>query len=256
MLELSLNELKLIAKSRGIKGSKSMSKERLLSVLSEPKLAESEENFDNERFKKIKKDFNELRNRFSKPQIKEIRRSLYDIKNQKNLSKSKIKRIEKNLLELEETPSRFKKYENRDYDGHKYRGIRDVGNLVNEIAFSHSIDEDYYKPIKTKSVFNGNYIEYESKGDKDKKLLPEKYLDMIRPYLSDIINNHKTIKNLRVHSRNEVIDYETQCGEWKIQLTMSINFISSKDSDETCNMQTKSDNIEIMMCSATNDIIE
>ena len=79
---------------------------------------------------------------------------------------------------------------------------------------------------------------------------------MIRPYLSDIINNHKTIKNLRVHSRNEVIDYETQCGEWKIQLTMSINFISSKDSDETCNMQTKSDNIEIMMCSATNDIIE
>ena len=79
---------------------------------------------------------------------------------------------------------------------------------------------------------------------------------MIRPYLSDIINNHKTTKNLRVHSRNEVIDYKTQYGEWKIQLTMSINFISSKDSDETCNMQTKSDNIEIMMCSATNDIIE
>ena len=168
MLELLLNELKLIAKSRGIKGSKSMSKERLLSVLSEPKLAESEENFDNERFKKIKKDFNELRNRFSKPQIKEIRRSLYDIKNQKNLSKSKIKRIEKNLLELEKTPSRFKKYENRDYDGPKYRGIRDVGNLFNEIAFSQSIDEDYYKPIKTKSVFNGNHIEYEAKGTKIK----------------------------------------------------------------------------------------
>ena len=26
---------------------------------------------------------------------------------------------------------------------------------------------------------------------------------MIRPYLSDIINDHKTPKNLRVHSSNE-----------------------------------------------------
>ena len=30
------------------------------------------------------------------------------------------------------------------------------------------LDEDYYKPIKTKSAFNSNYIEYESKGVKDK----------------------------------------------------------------------------------------
>ena len=35
MLNLSLNELKLVAKSRAIKGDKSMSKERLLSALSE-----------------------------------------------------------------------------------------------------------------------------------------------------------------------------------------------------------------------------
>ena len=37
---------------------------------------------------------------------------------------------------------------------------------------------------------------------------------------------------------------------------MSINFISSEDSDETRNMHTKSDNIEIIMGSETNDIIE
>ena len=36
---------------------------------------------------------------------------------------------------------------------------------------------------------------------------------------------------------------------------MSINFISSKDSDETRNMHTKSDNIEIMMGSEKDDII-
>ena len=39
-------------------------------------------------------------------------------------------------------------------------------------------------------------------------------------------------------------------------LTISINFVFSKDSDETHNMHTKSDNIEIIMGSETNDIIE
>ena len=52
MLNLSLNELKLVAKSRGIKGYKRMSKEILLSALSESKLVESKNNFDNERLKK------------------------------------------------------------------------------------------------------------------------------------------------------------------------------------------------------------
>ena len=61
---------------------------------------------------------------------------------------------------------------------------------------------------------------------------------MIRPYLSDMINDHKTRR------------------EWKIQLKMSINFISSKDSDETGNLQTKSNNIEIMMDNETDEIIE
>ena len=70
---------------------------------------------------------------------------------------------------------------------------------------------------------------------------------MIRPYLSGTINDHKIPKILKVYSGNEVIDYETQFGEWKIQLAMSINFISSKDSDETHNMHTQSNNIEIMI---------
>ena len=54
------------------------------------------------------------------------------------------------------------------------------------------MDEDYYKSIITNGAFNNNYIQYERKGNKNKILTPNKYLDMIRPYLSDIINNHKT----------------------------------------------------------------
>ena len=34
-------------------------------------------------------------------------------------------------------------------------------------------------------------------------------------------------------------------GEWKIHLTMAINFFSSKDSEEICTMHSNSDNIEI-----------
>ena len=79
---------------------------------------------------------------------------------------------------------------------------------------------------------------------------------MIGPYLSDMINDHKTQKVLEVHSGNKVIDYETTLGEWNIQLTISINFISSKDSNKTRNMRTKSDNIEIMKGHETDEIIE
>ena len=79
---------------------------------------------------------------------------------------------------------------------------------------------------------------------------------MIRPYLSNTTNGHKTPKNLKVHLINEVSDYKTQYGEWKIQLKMSINFISSNCSDETRNVRTKSDNLEIMMGSETDEIID
>ena len=59
---------------------------------------------------------------------------------------------------------------------------------------------------------------------------------MIRPYSRDMINVHKTRT------------------EWKIQLTMRINFISFKE--ETPAMYTESHNIEIMMANETNEIVK
>ena len=44
--------------------------------------------------------------------------------------------------------------------------------------------------------------------------------------------------------------------EWKIQLTMLINFISSKDSGENIIIHSKSDNIEIMIGCKTDEMIE
>ena len=45
-------------------------------------------------------------------------------------------------------------------------------------------------------------------------------------------------------------------GEWKIQLAMAINFMSSKDSEETLTMHTKSHNVEIIMGIETDEIIQ
>ena len=107
--------------------------------------------------------------------------------------------MKKNLLELEENLSRFKKY--YDYDGTEHRGTKEVGNLSKQPT-----DEDYYIPIRTISAFDNSYIEYESKGDKDKILSIKEYLNKIRPHLSDMIYDHETERKLKVHSVNKVID--------------------------------------------------
>ena len=73
MLNLSLNKLKVIAIIRGNKGYKSMSEERLIYSINESEsVKKSEKNFDDARIEKIKKDFNKLRDRLSKPKINRL----------------------------------------------------------------------------------------------------------------------------------------------------------------------------------------
>ena len=73
--------------------------------------------------------------------IKEIRKNLYEIENEKNLSESKMKEIERNHTELEENLFKTK-------NDIEYRRIRYVRDL-----FDWSINEDYCKPI-TAAIFN------------------------------------------------------------------------------------------------------
>ena len=74
-----------------------------------------------------------------------------------------------------------------------------------------------------------NFIEYETDGDRNKVLSIEEYFIKIRPYLKDIINDVK------------------KSDTWKIQLTIAINFASSKDNNEKRVMHSKSNEIEIMI---------
>ena len=80
--------------------------------------------------------------------------------------------------------------------------------------------------VRTGNALSSNFTEYESNGDKDKKLSVKEFLNKIKPCLNNII-----------------------------QLTTAINFMSSKDSTETRAMHSTSDNIEIMIGSETDEII-
>ena len=58
MINLSLNELKLIAKSRNVKDHKNQSENDLIKILKEPK---PNINHSKKKIKEIKKDFSKLR---------------------------------------------------------------------------------------------------------------------------------------------------------------------------------------------------
>ena len=177
-LRLSPEELtkvtKLLAKERGIKDYESRSKDKLLSTHKA-----SENNFDKTRTEKITKKFKKLLHAFSKSEIKEIKKNLCKTENKKSFSASK--KAKKYLLKLEEKLSRLKTF--YDYDDAEYKGIKDVKDL-----FDSPTDEDYYKP----GAFSNNYIQYESRGDENKILTVNEYLDIIRPDLVDIINDCKS----------------------------------------------------------------
>ena len=69
-----------------------------------------------------------------------------------------------------------------------------------------------------------------------------------------MINNYKVSIKLKNLSGKTIDD--DIFGEWKIQLTMWINFISSLDPGEMRTMDSKSKNVEILMGDKTDDIIE
>ena len=77
---------------------------------------------------------------------------------------------------------------------------------------------------------------------KTKKLSIEQYFDVIKPYLSDLINDRKAIK--------------TSSNEWKIQINMHINFVSSNDTGEIHTVFVCSDNEEIRLGNETDYIVK
>ena len=104
------------------------------------------------------------------------------------------------------------------------------------------IDEnDYYKPILFKSFNKDSYKEYESRGDMAKLSIVE-YLDMITPYLKELIDIHKAIEN--------------NSKEWKVQLDAKIKNVSLDDAMDIRTFYVWSKNEKIRLGIETEDIVE
>ena len=251
----SINELKKIAKLRRIKNIGKLKKEDLIASILKSESSNSERNYlkhfnnntnvdedtydDKTRYKisNIRMIFSILGNMVNKNDRKKIKKELYETENKKNLSDNEKEKIYNDLVKLVRTLDKKEKYKYHDRDDLDYHGIRDIENLFDNVN-----DNDYYKPILVKSSFKENYKYYESRGDKDKKLSVEQYLDMIKPYLSDLINENKAIEN--------------NSNEWKIQINMHVNFVSSNDTGEIRTIFVWSDNEEIRLGNETDDIIK
>ena len=179
------------------------------------------------RIETAREKLKELRHNLSKSDLKIIKKHLYNIESKKELLESEI--IKEYFDELDKKFLEFDEYYNdNDDDDDDFTGIENVQDL-----FKISI----YKPTIVKSGYNNNYFEYRSEGNK--LLTIEEYLNLIEPYLRELINDHKNK------------------GEWKIQLTAQINFISLRPgSYETRVMHTRSVNEEFMNGSDTDEIIK
>ena len=155
--------------------------------------------------------------------MKEIRNHLYNIENKNELENSNeyLNELDKKIIKLNEYNNNNNNNNNNDF----IENVRDLFNIVN------------YEPILIKTGFNNNYLEYRSEGNDS--LSFEEYLNLIKPYLNDLINDKK------------------DKGEWKLQLTAQINFISQRPgSDETRVMHTRSVCEEFMSGSETEEIVE
>ena len=218
--EESKDIIELLAKKRNIKNYKSKSSDRLYNIF-------KKQSKNKKRIDDIREELKKTKYNILKSELKNIKSNLYNIEKQRKIS---LKKTSKYLDELHEKILRLDKY--HDYDDFEYKGIKDIENL-----FKISIDKDYYKPKLNKSGYNKNYAQYESKGDKILSL--KEYLNLTEKYLRELIEKYK-LK-----------------GEWKVQLTIKVNFISLKPrSDEACIMYTRSGNIEIMFGDDNDDIIE
>ena len=178
MMNLSLDELRLIAQIRNISEYENKSKEDLIKALSEPKpetkpkskpqtkpkqtpktetkpkqtpKPEPKIKINKKKLEEIEKNFYESRRKFSKNEIKDYRKVFYIAKNYKHLSKSEIKK-KKDLLsksEIEKTNKNLSKLK-KSLMFKKFRGNIDsvdyegLDNYDDNYDFA---DDDKYRKI-------------------------------------------------------------------------------------------------------------
>ena len=140
--------------------------------------------------------FSEITGSLSREEISRIRKELYkkeaayNFLNEKDDLTDKEKIVLRNIVKYRRKLNNdLKKKLNKYQDSITY-------------GVDYLFNEEDYKPTKVNSAFDGNYVLYESRGDKGGKLALYEYFDKIKPHLKDMMDDYK--------SR----------GKWKIQIAM------------------------------------
>ena len=181
----------------------------------------------------IRRILNRLRDILPKKDKKEIEGKLYKIEHQKSISEKEQEENDKYLRKLVRILNNKQKYGPGNRDDFNYDGITDIPIFLVKLVKSIITNQYFVTSHK------GNYKHYESNGDKEKKLSVFQYLNKIRLYLYDLINDYRIARRV-----------------WKMQINMHVNFISSKDTGETRIYYIWSDNVSIIQGDNTNDIIK
>ena len=117
---------------------------------------------------------------------------------------------------------------NSAFDSSSYYGLKDLEYPFGDL-------DNCYKPVLAKESFDGNYQMYTCRGDKERNMYINEYLEKIKPYLIVLINEKKTSSH-------------------KIQLDIATNLIHSTESDRIT-FYLKSKNIVCLPSDDSEDIL-
>ena len=115
------------------------------------------------------------------------------------------------------------------YDDSNYYGLKDLEYTFGDL-------DDCYKPLLAGKFAGGNYQLYTCRGDRDRNMPIDTYLDKVIPYLRMLI--HKKVT------------------DQKMQLDIRINLMHITDANKRITFYMKTDNIICLPGDNTDDILE
>ena len=126
---------------------------------------------------------NEIRGSLSREEINRISKELYKKEAVYSFLKEKDDLTDKEKIVLKNIGRYLKNFKKYLEKLQKYQD-----NITYGIDYLFN-EGDYYKPTEVKSAFDGNYVLYESRGDKDANLALYQYFEKIKPHLKDMIDD-------------------------------------------------------------------
>ena len=193
--KLSRNALIKLAELRNIETT-GLRKPDLIYVLlrSQKDLKETKylEYLNNNTDNTIKSKINEIRKVIAeldmildKKYKKEILKELNKIDRKTRITGANKTNILNRLSEISLDLQYKRKHFDSAYDDSNYYGLRDLEYTFGDL-------DDYYMPILAKESFNGNYQLYTCRGDKDRDMSIDMYLNKVTPYLRILTNERKS----------------------------------------------------------------